>query len=490
VNPGARSAEDIPLTQPAAPAPPLADEALPAPELRELLLTVGPFLLLAVALLALAYWWLQPQPPRQVVLATGAANGAYVEFGRRYAERLKLHGITVQLRETEGAAQNLGLLRDPASGVDIAFVQGGAIEDAAGTAADEHLVSLGSMFHEPLWLFYRDDAAQRLVPGGTLTSLAQLPGWRLNIGTVGSGVPAVMKRLIEANGLAADQVLLQTQARTPAVADLLEGRIDAVALASAPESSMVQMLLGTPGIRIAHFAQAEAYSRRFPFLSPVVLPRGVVDLARDKPSRDVHLVAPTATLVARDTLHPALIQLFVQAAQQVHGGAGWFQRQGEFPNATDNERPLASEAQRYYRSGVPLLQRYLPFWLANLIDRMWVALLSIVAVLIPLSRVLPPLYEYRVRRRIFRWYGRLRAVEEAQGQRPLDELLEELNAIDRRVGRLRVPLSHADELYGLRSHIHGVRKRLQAGPQGIGPTPRIGDPNEEPTDGHPRQPGP
>lgn len=445
-----------------------------APALRDLLVTVIPFVALAVALLALAYWWLQPQPPRRVVLATGAANGAYAEFGRRYAERLKQHGITVVLRPTEGAAENLQLLRDPNSGVDIAFVQGGAVDDAPlGSDLDEHLVSLGSMFHEPVWLFYRDDAAQRLLaratPAGerpTLSSLAQLPGWRVNIGTAGSGVPAVMRRLLSANGLNADAVMLQMQPRTPAVADLLEGRLDAVVLASAPEASMVQMLLATPGIRLFDFAQAEAYSRRFPFLSPVTLPRGVVDLARDRPSRDVHLVAPTATLVARDTLHPALIQLFVQAAQQVHGSAGWFQRQGDFPNATDNERTLAPEAQRFYRNGVPLLQRYLPFWLANLVDRMWVALLSIVAVLIPLSRVLPPLYEFRIRRRIFRWYGRLREVEAAAGARPTDELLAELDAIDARVGRLRVPLSHADELYGLRSHVQWVRRRLQGTAQG------------------------
>jgi hypothetical protein len=224
---------------------------------------------------------------------------------------------------------------------------------------------------------------------------------------------------------------------------------------------MVQMLLATPGIRVFDFTQAEAYARRFPFLSPVVLPRGVVDLARDRPPADVKLVAPTATLVARQELHPALVQLFVQAAQQVHGGAGWFQRPGDFPNAVDNERPLAAEAQRLYRSGVPWLQRYLPFWLANLIDRMWVVVLSIVAVLIPLSRVIPPLYELRVRSRVFRWYGQLRALEDDAARRPREALLAELDAMEERVQRVSVPLSYADELYALRSHIQWVRRRLQ-----------------------------
>jgi hypothetical protein len=225
---------------------------------------------------------------------------------------------------------------------------------------------------------------------------------------------------------------------------------------------MVQMLLQTPGIRLADFAQAEAYARRFPFMSPVVLPRGVVDLARDIPPQDVRLVAPTATLVAHESLHPALVQLFVQAAQQVHGVPGWFARKGEFPNAADNERPVAAEAQRLYRSGVPWLQRYLPFWAANLADRMWVALLAIIAVLIPLSRVLPPLYEFRIRSRVFRWYGQLRAVEDAQGRKPNDELLRELDDIESRVGRVTIPLSYADELYALRGHIQMVRRRLQA----------------------------
>jgi hypothetical protein len=198
-------------------------------------------------------------------------------------------------------------------------------------------------------------------------------------------------------------------------------------------------------------------------MNAVLLPRGVVDLAGDLPPADVRLVAPTATLLARESLHPALVQLFVQAAQQVHGAPGWFQRKGDFPNASDAERPLAPEAQRVYRSGAPWLQRYLPFWMANLADRMWVALLAIVAVLLPLSRVLPPLYEFRIRSRVFRWYGRLRAVEAQAtgGHQPTAELLQELDEIESNAGQINVPLSHADELYALRAHIQLVRRRLR-----------------------------
>ena len=432
--------------------------------LRDLALTVGPFVLLAALLLGLAYWALQPNPPRRVVLATGVAQGAYAEFGQRYADKLKAHGIEVVLRPTAGAAENLALLRDPASGVDLAFVQGGVdLAQAAaddGNPGDDGLVSLGSVFHEPVWLFYRQDAARRHLGRPLLTALPQLAGWRVNVGAPGSGVPPLMQQLLAANAIAPEALTLQQLPVTPAVVDLLAGRIDALVLASAPESRMVQMLLQTPGIALLDFAQAEAYARRFAFISPVLLPRGVVDLARDLPPADMRLVAPTAMLLARGQLHPALVQLFVQAAQQVHGGAGWFQKKGEFPNAANTERPVAAEAQRVYRNGTPWLQRYLPFWLANLADRMWLALLGIGVVLIPLSRVLPPLYEFRIRSRVFRWYGQLREVEANLGQRDPAALLAELDRIEGHVGQVTVPLSHADELYALRSHIQMVRRRL------------------------------
>ena len=435
--------------------------------LRDLALTVLPFAALAALLLGLAYAALQPNPPRRVVLATGVAQGAYAEFGQRYADRLKAHGIEVVLRPTAGAAENLALLRDPASGVDLAFVQGGVDLDSAAAAdggnarrTDDGLVSLGSMFHEPVWLFYRQDAAQRRLGQPRLGALPQLAGWRINVGAAGSGVPPLMQQLLAANGVAPEALALQQLPVTPAVVDLLEGRIDALVLVSAPESRMVQMLLQTPGIQLLDFAQAEAYARRFGFISPVLLPRGVVDLARDLPPADVRLVAPTAALLARDSLHPALVQLFVQAAQQVHGGAGWFQKKGDFPHAANTERPLAAEAARVYRSGAPWLQRYLPFWLANLADRMWLALLGIGVVLIPLSRVLPPLYEFRIRSRVFRWYGQLRQVESRIGQQPPAELHAELDRIEARLNDIDLPLSHADALYALRSHILLVRSRV------------------------------
>jgi hypothetical protein len=436
---------------------------------RDLLVTAGPFLLIALLLLVVAYFALDPTPPKKVVLATGPEQGAYAEFGKRYAAALKQRGIEVHLRTTAGAAENLRLLLDPASGVDLAFVQGGAGERARSQADADALVSLGSLFYEPVWLFYREDSAQRQVKSPSLANVNQLAGWKLNIGARGSGSANIVRKMLEANHVDAATMTLSRLEPTPAVMALLAGEIDALVFASAPESLLVQMLLQTPGIRLFDFAQAEAYSRRFPFMSPVILPRGVVDLSKDMPPADVRLVAPTAALASQRDTHPALIQLFVQASHAVHSEAGWFQRKGEFPSAKNTEWPLSKEAERFFRAGPPLLQQHLPFWLANLIDRMWVALVSIIAILIPLSRVVPPLYEFRVRSRIFRWYGQLRAVEDGQGEKPSAELIDELDRIEARVGNITVPLSYADELYALRSHINLVRRRLQAGapvPQG------------------------
>ena len=435
--------------------------------LRDLVATAGPLLLLALILLAAAYYLLDPAPPKRVVLATGPEQSDYAEFGRRYAAELKRYGIEVVLRPTQGSSENRRLLRDPAQAVDLGFVRGGSSD--ATRAADEDksgvpLVSLGSLYLEPLWLFYRSDAANRLNREAVLTRLADLDGWRVNVGSRGSGVSGLLGKLLQANGIERDRLNASRLEQTPAVVALLAGELDAVVFAAAPESLMVQMLLQTPGVKLFEFPQAEAYARRLPYLRAVELPRGVVDLAHDLPAHKLPLIAATTTLAARAGTHPALLQLFVQAAHNIHGGTGWLAHAGEFPSPQNTELPLAKEAERYYRNGPPLLQRYLPFWLANLIDRMWVVLVSIIAVLIPLARVVPPLYEFRIRSRIFRWYRQLREIEDALHRKSASprELLDELNRLEAKAQHITVPLSYADELYALRSHIQLVRERLAA----------------------------
>jgi NMT1-like family len=430
--------------------------------IRDLMVSFGPFIAFGVLLLGLAYWWLDPNPPKVVTLATGPAQSAYDEFSKKYVAQLKASGIEVKVIQTEGSSANLQMLRD--GKVDIGFVQGGTGEP--NPEDETRLQTLGSMFLEPIWLFYREDAAQRLLKGTPeqqqLTSLTQLAGWRLNVGTPGSGVPNLMNRLLESNRVDPKSIKLSTLDQTPATIALLGGETDAIVFASAPESLMVQMLLQTPGIKLMDFVQAEAYSRRFPFLSPVTLPRGVVDLSIDNPPQDVHLAGPTASLIARNETHPALLQLFTTAAHNIHSGAGWFNKARDYPNDHRDELPMAKEAERQLKNGPPLLQRYLSFWMANLIERMWVALGIIIAILLPLSRILPPLYQFRVRSRIFKWYAQLREIEtrDTSSGDASKSLLDELNALDTRVEKIKIPLSYADELYALRNNIHLVRKKL------------------------------
>lgn len=426
--------------------------------LRDLIASAGPLAFLAVGLVALAYWWLNPTPPKQVTLATGPAQSAYEEFGKRYQKALAAEGIEVRLLPSEGSSANLQLLRE--GRVDLAFVQGGTADLVASDR--EELTSLGSLFVEPLWLFYRADSAHKRNPSGVLNALPQLRGLRVNVGTVGSGVPTLIERLMEANHMAASSVKLSRLEQTPATVAFLNGKLDALVFASAPESLMVQMLLQTPGVHLMDFPQNEAYGRRFPFLTPVTLPRGVVDLAGNVPPQDVRLVASTTALLAREGTHPALLQLFAQNAQGLHSGAGWFNRAREFPNTRHGELPIAAEADRAINEPVPLLQRYLPFWLANLVQRMALVLGLLVAVLLPLSRVVPPLYQFRVRSRVFRWYGRLREIEGdmESGRLPAPALAQALDELEAHVEKVSVPLSYADELYALRNHIHLVRQRL------------------------------
>ncbi len=428
--------------------------------LRDMLTSAGPVVALAVGLLAAAYWWLDPQPPRTVTLATGPVGSAYDAFGQRYAQALARDGIQVKLLATEGPASNLHALREGRA--DVAFVRGGSQDPAQDARAS--VMSLGALFYEPLWLFYRPEALQRPAADARLTSLTQLRGLRVNLDPADSGNPTLMQRLLEANGLRTAD--LRTSALTPeAAAQALQaGQLDAMVLITAPESPVVQRLLREPGIALAELPHGDALSRRFPFLQTVDLPRGMVDLARDLPPQDIDLMAATTALLTQEDTHPALRQLFAQAAQQIHGGAGWFNGARDFPNTRTSELPVSPEGDRAINGTPPFWQRYLPFWASNLLERMWLVIGGLIVLLLPLSRVVPPLYTYRVRQRVFRWYARLREVETRMDEGDADStaLLNELDELDRVASQITVPLAHADELYALRSNIEKTRRRLLA----------------------------
>ena len=429
--------------------------------LRDLVVASGPTILMVAAAVMLAYWWVDPAPPRTLRLATGQENSAYEQFGKQYASVLARDDIKVTLQGTLGSQDNLQQLL--AGQADVAFVQSGSTDDKVSNADSVErrgLVSLGSLFTEPVWLFVRDEA--------NVTRLPDLRGKRINLGPEGTGVPRLVRQLLDANNIVPGALTISDLANTPATVELLAGRIDGLVFSSAPEAPLIQMLLQTPGIRLFDFSQAEAYTRRLPFLTHVVVPRGIVDLGRNIPNQEYHLIAPTATLVAREEIHPALVGLLVKAATEIHGGAGWFQQQGQFPSPKYTEIPVAPEAARYYRDGPPFMQRYMRFWLANLAERLWVVVVALTALLIPLSKIVPPIYVWRVRSRVYRWYGELRAIEQSLEESGADateavrkELLGRLDGLEDRVNHISVPLAYADELYRLRSHIHLVRERVR-----------------------------
>jgi TRAP transporter TAXI family solute receptor len=422
------------------------------------LLAVG---LPLLALVVLGFWlasrYIQPAPPDTLVLSTGGEGGAYQRFGAAYKDTLARYGIRVVERPSAGSVENLARLRDPAGDVDAAFIQGGT----ARAQEDDSLVSLGSLYNEPLWIFYRAD----LSPGGKpLTQLVELKGKRVAVGGAGSGTQHLAMELLYANQIDAHNSKLIEQSGLGLAQAFAERRIDAAFVVGPTQSATVWTLLHTPGVALMSLAHAEAYTRNFPYLSTLLLPRGAIDVAADLPPSDVRLVATTAALVVREQTHPALVDLLMQALSEAHGGPGIFQKPGEFPRASGAsgaEFPLSPEASRYYKSGRPWLQRYLPFWAATLIDRMVVMIIPLIAVLIPVLKFAPGLYNWRVKSRIYRRYGELKFIEAELEAAPArlsrTEWHRRIDAIERDVNHMAMPLTFSDMLYTLRSHIELVR---------------------------------
>ena len=370
----------------------------------------------------------------------------------RYRDILARDGMRVELRASQGSLENVARLTDPASPVAVGLVQAGT---AYAVNAPE-LVSLGSLYYEPLWIFHR---------GPKIDDLTGLRGRKIAIGPDFSGVRALALQLLAVNDVVLPPTELLPLGGDEAADALLAGRIDAAVLVAPGESTTIQRLAGAAGIRLLSFARAEAYTRRFSYLTRLVLPQGTFDFALDLPRRDVVLVSPTANLLVRRDLHPALAYLLLRAATEVHADAGLFNRRGEFPGTTDADFPLSPEAQRSYASGTPFLQRYLPYWAANLLDRLWVMLLPVFAVAIPLARLVPPLYGWRVRSRIYRRYARLKEIElqleQTATPEALQDMLSHLASIETAVNRMPTPLAYSANLYSFRQHIDMVRERVR-----------------------------
>ena len=415
----------------------------------EVLRVYGTAVAAALVVLMATYQFVDPAPPKRIIMVTGHPEGAYHAFGRRYAEVLERHGITVDLRSTSGSIENLELLEDPQSGVTVGFVQGGT----GRFATAGNLVSLASLYYEPIWIAYR-----RGIGLGVLTDLA---GRRVAVGPEGSGTRAVALELLGDNGLLPDKVTLSPLTGAEAVAAVAEGALDALFMVGAPQSPNVLRVVRAPGLELLSFDRSQAYVRRHRFLSELLLPEGVLDIEANLPPDDIILLSPTATLVVREDTHKALIGLLLEAATEIHGPGGLLAAPGDFPSALYVDLPLSATAKRYLGSGPPFLRRTLPFWAATMIDRLAVMLVPLIAFAVPMFRFAPGVYRWRARSRIYRWYKELRPLEgrvmTGIGPEEVADLLAHLDRIESEARNISVPWGYVDELYQLRTHINLVR---------------------------------
>lgn len=418
-------------------------------------LSVGlPVAIGIVATFVIAAHYVRPAPPKDIVFSAGREGGAYRAFAEAYARILARDGVKVTIRSSAGARENYRLLRERKEPVDVAFVRSGIgdVEEAP------HLVSLGVMGYEALWVFCRGKA--------TLDDLPGLSGKTIAIGAKGAGTRRLVRTLLGANGIDEKDFKAVEIGGVEAAEALLTGHVDCAFLFESPEAGVLKALLYSPDAQIVDFTRrADAYSKRIPALHKVVLPEGANDLEANRPERPITLLAAQTQLLAPADLHPAIQMLLLQAATEVHAAEGLFQTEREFPAQRAFEFPLSDDAKRYYATGRPLLQRYLPFWLANLADRALVFLIPALAIIFPLVRILPPLYAWTVRRRIYRWYGELMFIENEM-RRTLTrgetrDYGERLDWIEREVNELQPPLAFANQVYALRQHIDFVQQKLE-----------------------------
>lgn len=419
---------------------------------RDYLKIIGPGAIITILGFFIAYQFVAPAPPRHIVIATGSPDGAYYAFGKAYGEMLQRYGITLEVKITAGSAENLQLLDKDDSGVDVAFVQGGV--KPSGQADD--LISLGSLYYEPLWVFR--------AAGLEINKLSDLKGRRIAVGREGSGTKVLAMQLLAPNDVSDQNTKIFSLGGQKAADRLMLGEIDAAFFVTAHHSAVIQQLLRSKNLQLLSLQRAEAYAARFHYLSPLNLPQGAIDFARDIPFDNIHLIAPTTQLVARADIHAALIDLLLQAASEIHRDGGLFEKTGEFPAPKYLDFGLSKEAGRFYKSGPSFLQRYLPFWMATFIDRTKVMLVPLIALFFPLFKLIPMVYRWRFRSKIYRWYKKLAEVDpqrqkdDTAGHR--EEYLARLNRIETQVSQTSVPLAFSNELYHLRLHIEMLREKL------------------------------
>lgn len=416
--------------------------------------TMTTVIFISVVIIVGIFWFFHSAPPKTIIITSGGEGSRFQRTAEKYAKILARNGVKLKILPSEGSLENLERLENSSFHVDVGFVQTGVTK---GRDVDK-LVSLGSISYEPLYIFYRSDKPFSL--------LSQFNGKKLAIGEDGTGTQILALELLSLNGIkpGGPTALLEMDDEEAKRA-LLAGTIDAVFMMSDSASSQtMRTLLRSPDIRVFDFFQADAYTRRLVYLNKVVVPRGSFDLGKDIPDHDINLISPTVEIIARSDLHPALSDLLLDAATEVHGRVGLTQRRGEFPAPLEHEYRISSDAARYYKSGKKFLYRYMPFWLASLVNRILVVFVPMLLVLIPGMRSIPAIYHWQIRLRIYRWYRALMLLEKnmnlpaAPGR--VEEWLRQLEEIERAVNKMKVPVSFAEQFYVLRTHIDFVRARL------------------------------
>lgn len=419
--------------------------------------TLSAIIFTALVVIVAAFWFFHSAPPDTIVITAGDDGSLFRRHAERYARILAAKGVKLKILPSEGSLDNLKRLEDPKFRVDVGFVQAGV---AKGRNID-NLVSLGSLSYEPLYLFHRADQPVHLLSG--------FRGKRLAVGEQGTGTNVLALELLALNGIkpGGPTALLELDDEE-AEKELLAGKLDgAFMMGDSASSKTMRDLLRHPEITAFNFTQADAYARRIRYLNKLVLLTGSIDFGKNLPDHDINLLSPTVELIARNDLHPALSDLLLEAATEVHGRAGRYQRQGEFPAPLDHEYRISPDAQRYYESGKSFLYRYLPFWMAGLLNRILLIIVPMFLVLIPGLKSIPVIYRWRMRLRILRWYRALLTLESDLGPDVTSEkreaLLARLDRIELAVNAMKVPASFADQFYSLRSHIAIVRTRLTSG---------------------------
>ena len=421
---------------------------------RYLFLMVLGVVTLTMVVTWLAFTLLSPTPPRQVAMAIGPEGSTAAVLGNRYREILARDGIDLRLVPSAGAVASASLLRDAKSGVTIAIIPGGITNEKESPG----LNSLGTLFYEPLWFFYRTKSGD---------SQGKFLDKRISIGPDGSGSRALSLEFFTRAGII-DQVSDNLLGLLPADSTdkLINGEIDGVVILGGWESPQVQKLLAAHDVKLFHARRADAWVALYPYLNKVVLPAGVANMAENIPPEDVVLLAPKASLIVRHDLHPAIQYLLMNAALEIHSVPGVFRRAAEFPAAESIDLPLSEKALQFYKSGRPFFQRTLPFWLAVLVQQLLVLLIPLLGVLFPVARMAPKAFGWIMRRRIYSYYQELSLLEneiDSGSPAPKDReaLLARLESLEERALHFRGPVSFEPQVYDFRLHISMVRERLE-----------------------------